>query len=230
MLDQDCIPLRLCDRWMSAEPRAALHRLPKGWLSVKNWALLGTLSHRGLSAEDWAALSSLWQMSTEDGTATKSFQTKIKSISCWYLLAYSGRILALMNMLEGLEVLGINNMSLMLCARTSMVDSYLRRFREKGAWFWGHTTSELCIGGKVGQWWDSCSRVRGRWRVRVNARRGSRSIQALIRWIRSLTGTLQGLGMEDQVSSRLWGCANTTLYSGLNAGRQIDMSFKDMEF
>lgn len=42
-----------------------------------------------------------------------------------------------------------------------------------------------------------------------------------------MMSTLHGLGVEAQVSSGLGRCANTVVYSMLNAGRQIEMYFED---
>ncbi len=78
---QNWTSLRVCDRWLSTEHRAALYGLAQGRLSAEDRTLLRPLSQRGLSAEDWAALSSLRQTTTKDGTAMETYHTHLKAIS-----------------------------------------------------------------------------------------------------------------------------------------------------
>lgn len=73
--------LRVCDRWLSAEHRAALHRLTQGRLSTEDRTPLRPLSQRGLSAQDRAALCSLRQTTTKGGTVTDTHHTHLEAIS-----------------------------------------------------------------------------------------------------------------------------------------------------
>lgn len=81
MTAQHRTSLSVCDRWLSAEHRAALNRLTEGRLSAEDWALLRPWPHSSLPAEDWTALRSLRWTMTEDGTAAETRHAHFKAIS-----------------------------------------------------------------------------------------------------------------------------------------------------
>lgn len=81
--------LGVCDGWLAAQHRAALHGVSQGRLPAEDRAALGALAQRRLAAQDGAALSSLGQAAAQHGAAA---HTHLEAVGGTGLLAQGGHV------------------------------------------------------------------------------------------------------------------------------------------